>query len=114
VKDDLNYRNNMFLKNQINELKLKLNSYQNQRHYFPNENPSMKAIDQDGEDLPKINASYLNTLTDEFNKVSTELVTSKKLLNEKSEETLSSFLNKHIPLFNEFKVRVLDSLVDWY
>ena len=50
MKDDLNYRNNMFLKNQINELKLKLNSCQNQRHYFPNENPSMKAIDQDGEE----------------------------------------------------------------
>ena len=102
------------MKNQINELKLKLNAYENQKRYFPNENPSMKALDQDGLELPKINASYLNTLTDEFNKVTTELVTSKKLLNEKSEETLDSFLNKHIPLFNEFKVRVLDNLVDWY
>ena len=114
VKEDLNFRNSMFMKNQINELKLKLGAYQSQNNHFLNENPSKKAIDQDGEELPKINASYLNTLADEFNKVSTELVTSKKLLNEKSEETLGSFLNKHIPFFNEFKIRVLDSLVDWY
>ena len=53
-------------------------------------------------------------MADEFNKVSKELTISQKLLNEKSSETLSSFLHKHIPIFEDFKVRVLDNLVDWH
>jgi hypothetical protein len=53
----------MFLKNQINELHIKLNS-KTQNQKYKNEN--QRNIDQDGELIPKVNESYLTTLAKEF------------------------------------------------
>lgn len=103
----------MFLKNQINDLQLKLKS-QTQNRYFINENSMKKVVDQDGEEIPKVNGSYLTQLGDEFTKMSDELLAARKIMNANSEQTLESFLSKHIPQFNEFKLRVLDGLIDWY
>ena len=103
----------MFLKNQINDLQVKLRG-QTQNRYFVNENSMKKFVDQDGEEIPKVNGSYLTQLGDEFGKISDELLAARKIMNESSEQTLESFLSKHIPQFNEFKLRVLDGLIDWH
>lgn len=83
-----------FLRNQIAEKNVQLN-----QQMFLNENI---VRDQDGEQIPKINQSYLAQVTQEFKKLADEYDRLRQVLNEKSESNLKSYLSSHLEKFSEF------------
>jgi len=64
--------------------------------------------------MPKINSSYLLTLTKEFTDISDELLKIRTIFNSKSYEQLDSFLSQHQSQFDTFKLSVLDNLINWH
>lgn len=94
-----------FLRNQIAEKNVQLNS-----QMFLNENI---VRDQDGEQIPKINQSYLAQVTQEFKKLADEYDRLRQVLNEKSESNLKSYLSSHLEKFSEFQKSVLARISDW-
>jgi len=56
----------------------------------------------------------LSTLKQEFIQLSDELGKLRDLTNNESPKNIESFLNKHMKKFGEFKVSVLDNLVNWH
>ena len=71
-------------------------------------------IDQNGEKIPRINESYLQELQKEFLDTSNELLKVRKILNEQISEKSKELINQRIKEFEDFKMKVLDALVDWY
>ncbi len=56
----------------------------------------------------------MSQLNQEFQKISEELARVRTALKEESTASIDSFLSQHIDTFNEFKLSVLDSLLDWH
>jgi hypothetical protein len=50
----------------------------------------------------------------EFGQISDELQKMRELTNEEGRQNLESFLHKHMEKFSEFKITVLDNLIDWH
>lgn len=71
-------------------------------------------IDQNGEKIPRVNESYLQELQQEFLDSSNELLKVRKILNEQISENTKVLINERMKEFEDFKMKVLNALVDWY
>jgi len=60
------------------------------------------------------NSGYLTVLNSEFQKIADELVKVRGFLHGKDAQNALSFLAKHTKQFDQFKVKVLDALVNWH
>lgn len=111
----MNQKQNLYLKNQINDLQVKLNS-QNAKYKYNDastHNGSLFDMDADSS-VPKVNQAYLNLLQQEYETLSKELQRMRDLTGEKSLNNLESFLQKHVAAFDQFKLNVLDQIIDWH
>ena len=71
-------------------------------------------IDQNGDKIPRINEAYLQELQKEFLDTSNELLKVRKILNEQISENTKILINERMKEFEDFKIKVLNALVDWY
>ena len=70
-------------------------------------------IDKNGEKIPRVNESFLQELQQEFLDSSNELLKVRKILNEQISENIKVLINEQNKEFEDFKMKVLNALVDW-
>ena len=114
IREELHQKQSLFLKNQINEMKMRFGLKQNEIRYGTKTGNGELMIDQNGEKIPRVNESYLQELQQEFLDSSNELLKVRKILNEQISENTKVLINERMKEFEDFKMKVLNALVDWY
>lgn len=95
-------------------MKTRFGLKQNEIRYGTKTGNGELMIDQNGEKMPRVNESYLQELQKEFLDSSNELLKVRKILNEQISENTKILINERMKEYEDFKVRVLNALVDWY